>query len=84
MQPHPILIISGSNRPDSNTLRVARIVESHYQRIGVPAEIYSLEQLPPEVFLPEAYVSKPPVFVEVQQRILESPGLHVVTPEYNG
>jgi NAD(P)H-dependent FMN reductase len=84
MQKHPILIISGSNRPDSNTLRVARIVASRYQKIGVPAEIYSLEQLPPEVFLPDAYVNKPAPFVEVQQRVLESPGLHVVTPEYNG
>ena len=84
MHTHPILIISGSNRPDSNTLRVARIVESHYQEIGVPADVYSLEQLPPEIFSPEAYTNKPAAFVTIQDRILQSPGLHVVTPEYNG
>jgi NAD(P)H-dependent FMN reductase len=84
MHIHPLLIISGSNRPSSNTLRVARIVESHYQRLGIPAELYSLEQLPSEIFLPESYANKPAAFVAVQQRILLSPGLHVVTPEYNG
>jgi NAD(P)H-dependent FMN reductase len=84
MQTHPILIISGSNRPNSNTLRVARIVDRHYREIGVPAEIYSLDQLPLEIFLPDSYANKPAAFVEVQQRILQSPGLHVVTPEYNG
>jgi len=84
MQTNPILIISGSNRPNSNTLRVARIVEGHYHHIGVPVEVYSLDQLPPEIFLPEAYANKPAPFVAVQEQILQSPGLHVVTPEYNG
>ena len=28
----PILIISGTNRPDSNALKVANIIRGHYQR----------------------------------------------------
>ena len=84
MPTHPILIISGSNRPYSNTLKVARLVERHYQKIGIPAEFYALEQLPPEVFTPGAYADKPPSFVAVQQRVLQAAGLHIVTPEYNG
>jgi len=84
MQTAPLLIVSGSNRPNSNTLRVAKIIEGHYRRLGAPVELYGLEQLPPEVFTPEAYTRKPDAFVLVQQRVLEAPGLHVVTPEYNG
>src|SRR5947209_9946185 len=84
MQSGPLLIVSGSNRPNSNTLRVARIVEGHYKRLGAPVELYGLEQLPPEVFAPEAYSRKPEAFVRVQERVLRAPGIHVVTPEYNG
>ena len=80
----PILIISGSNRPDSNTLKIARIIERHYQDLDLPVELYSLEQMPADVFTPQAYVTKPDAFVEVQRRVVVAPGLHVVTPEYNG
>ena len=84
MQQQPILIISGTNRPGSSTLKVAKLVERHYRQAGLPAELYSLTELPPEVFTPEAYAAKPPAFAAVQQRVLAAPGLHVVTPEYNG
>ena len=82
--PTPILIISGTNRPGSNTLRMARRVEQHYQALQCPCELYSLTELPHEIFQPTSYASKPTAFVEVQQRVLRSGGLHVVTPEYNG
>jgi NAD(P)H-dependent FMN reductase len=79
-----ILIISGTNRPGSNAMRVARTLEHHYGRIDVPAEIFSLAELPCESFDPAAYANKPPAVVSIQQRVLAAPGLHVVTPEYNG
>jgi len=85
MHPHDsILIISGTNRPDSSTLRVARRVERHYADAGIPANLLNLEELGTEVFKPEAYAAKPPAFEAVQQRVLDSAGLHVVLPEYNG
>jgi NAD(P)H-dependent FMN reductase len=84
MNQRPILIISGTNRPNSNTMKIARAVERHYQAVGAPAELYSLTDLPPEVFSPEVYSSKPAAFQLVQQRVLGAAGLHVVTPEYNG
>src|SRR5688572_9289290 len=46
----PILIISGTNRPASNALRVAGILKGHYERLGVAHEVLSLEELPKEVF----------------------------------
>ena len=80
----PILILSGTNRPGSNTLKMANIVRAHYHRLGVATDFYSLEELPPEIFSASCYMTKPSSFVPVQDRVLNCMGLHVVTPEYNG
>jgi NAD(P)H-dependent FMN reductase len=80
----PILIIAGTNRPGSNTLRVAHLVERHYKAVGAPVEVFSLRELPPEMFDPGSYAHKPPGVVELQRRVLDARGLHIVTPEYNG
>ncbi len=79
-----ILIVSGTNRPDSNALKVSKILLGHYQAAGVDADIYSLADMPQEIFDPSSYAKKPESWLAVQQRIVESAGLHVVTPEYNG
>ncbi len=84
MPDHSIFIISGTNRPISNTLRVARVVERCYQRASVRAEIFSLADLPIEIFHPDAYTLKPPAFVALQEKVLAAAGLHLVVPEYNG
>jgi chromate reductase, NAD(P)H dehydrogenase (quinone) len=84
MSQGPILIISGTNRPGSHALKVARVLERHYREAGAAAELLSLEQMPPEAFDPAAYAKKPPGVVELQNRVLAASGLHVVTPEYNG
>ncbi len=80
----PILIISGTNRPNSNALRVARLIDAHYRAAGAASEILSLQELPREMFDPAAYATKPPAILAMQQRILDARGLHIVTPEYNG
>jgi NAD(P)H-dependent FMN reductase len=80
----PILVISGTNRPNANALRIAKIVEQHYIALKTPVELYSLADLPPEIFNPSSYATKPASFVPVQDKIVASRGLHVVTPEYNG
>ncbi|MDB5294541.1 MAG: NADPH-dependent reductase [Phycisphaerales bacterium] len=84
MTHRPLLVVSGTNRPGSVTLKVARAVLGHYAKLGVPAELYDLTDLPPDLFLPTAYAAKPAAFVAVQQRVVAAAGLHVVTPEYNG
>src|SRR4051812_25095364 len=80
----PILVISGTNRPNSNAMKIAKIVEGHYRTSEVPVELLSLVDLPAEVFRGEAYAMKPPAMVEIQHRVLSALGLHIVTPEYNG
>jgi chromate reductase len=84
MTTRPILVISGTNRPGSGTAKVARAVAGHYRRLGVPADLYDLTEMPPELFSPASYAAKPPAFVAVQDRVVAAAGLHVVTPEYNG
>jgi chromate reductase, NAD(P)H dehydrogenase (quinone) len=84
MAQRPILILSGTNRPGSNTLKIATILRSHYDALKIPTDFYSLEELPPEIFSPSSYMSKPALFVAVQDRVLAAAGLHIVTPEYNG
>ena len=82
--PSTILIVSGTNRPGSNAARIARIIQRHYAGTCAAAEVFSLEELPPELFNGAAYASKPAAFLPIQQRVLAAAGLHVVTPEYNG
>src|SRR4051794_7487561 len=84
MSTAPILIISGTNRPEANSLKVARLLERFYKTEGVATDFLSLTELPKEVFDGAAYASKPPGMVAIQQRVLDAKGLHVVTPEYNG
>jgi len=81
---HSIFLISGTNRPASNTLRITREIERHYREAGVAVELYSLESLPPDLFAPAAYRQKPAPFVEIQEKVYAAAGLHVVVPEYNG
>ena len=79
-----IEIISGTNRPGCSTLKVAKVILGLYQSAGVEAQILNLQDLPPELFLPDAYANKPATFLPYQERVLQSEGLHVVIPEYNG
>jgi chromate reductase len=80
-----ILIVSGTNRPGCNALRVARVLERHYQAAGVAGvEVFPLTELPGEVFQGSAYATKPPAMGAIQRRVVAARGLHVVTPEYNG
>ncbi|MCW5559541.1 MAG: NAD(P)H-dependent oxidoreductase [Verrucomicrobiae bacterium] len=79
-----ILILSGTNRPDSNTRRVAGHLASLYSELGVPHEILDLATLPVGVFEPASYGEKPAAFQPFSDAVLSASGLHVVTPEYNG
>lgn len=84
MPNRPIFVISGTNRPQSSTAKVAKVLVSAYQKLGLAVDSYDLLDLPPEIFQPAAYGKKPDAFLAVQQRVLDSAGIHVVTPEYNG
>lgn len=79
-----IQVVSGTNRPNNNTVKVARALVRHYEELGVAVELMDLQQLPAEIFHPESYGQKPAGFAPFQEKVLAAGGLHVVAPEYNG
>lgn len=79
-----ITLISGTNRPGSNTRKVARQVEEIYAQLKTPLRVLDLAQLPPEIFFPSSYAEKPKSFAPFNEAIVAASGLIVVTPEYNG
>jgi chromate reductase len=79
-----IVLLVGTNRPGSNTRKVAAQIEIFYKELNVPLHVLDLAQLPPEIFSPTSYAEKPKSFAPFADAILQSQGIHVVTPEYNG
>jgi chromate reductase len=79
-----ITLIVGTNRPGSNSRKVASQIEEFYEELNVPLNVLDLANLPPEIFSPASYAEKPKSFLPFANAVLKSDGLHVVTPEYNG
>jgi chromate reductase, NAD(P)H dehydrogenase (quinone) len=79
-----ITLIVGTNRPGSNSRKVAAQLEEIYSELKVPLHVLDLAKLPPEIFSPTSYAEKPKSFQPFSDAVLQSAGLHIVTPEYNG
>ena len=79
-----LTLIVGTNRPDSNTRKVAVQIEEIYRSLGVSLKVLDLAQLPPEIFSPSSYEEKPKSFAPFADGVLQAEGLIVVSPEYNG
>ena len=79
-----ITIIIGTNRPGSNTRKIAAHIEEIYRELKAPLRVLDLAQLPPEIFAASSYAEKPRSFQPFADAVLQSSGLHVVSPEYNG
>jgi len=79
-----IVVLSGTNRPENRTSRVAQFAASILRRLGREAEILDLRDLPPKIFDSASYAEKPPEFEPFQQAILTAEGILTVLPEYNG
>jgi len=79
-----IAIISGTNRPGSNTRKVTARVDASYNALGVKTQLLDLADLPPEIFAPTSYAEKPAGFMKFTDAILAADGVVIVTPEYNG
>lgn len=77
-------LLIGTNRPGSNTRKVARNIEEIYAGLKIPLHVLDLAELPQEIFAPSSYAEKPKSFQPFSDAILAASGLHVVTPEYNG
>ena len=79
-----LTILSGTNRPGSNTRKVVRHLERVYAELGHPPAVIDLLELPADAFTPASYANKPAGVQAFTDKILAASGLVVVTPEYNG
>jgi NAD(P)H-dependent FMN reductase len=79
-----IVVLSATNRPGSNTRKVADVCVDHLRTLSEEVQLLDLADLPQEIFTPHAYATKPPEFAPWQQTILDADGILVVVPEYNG
>jgi NAD(P)H-dependent FMN reductase len=79
-----IALLIATNRPDSNTAKVAAHLAEIYAAKGSPVEVVDLHKLPPEIFAPGSYAAKPASFAPFQDALTKATGVVVVTPEYNG
>jgi len=77
-------IIAGTDRPESNTFKVAKYIQSVYQSLGEHVEILDLRQMK-EHLHDDLHYGKPSEAMQpYMEKVLTSDGLIVVTPEYNG
>ena len=79
-----ILVISGTNRKNSNSIRLARHCQSILEAKGATTELLDLEQLPLEVLSPTAYSEKPEGWAPFQDAVDRAKAIWVIVPEYNG
>ncbi len=79
-----IAVVSGSNRPASNTRKIAALVEELLAEAGVEVRLLDLAELPHDVLAPSSYTDPPASFTPFQDAIVAASGLVTVVPEYNG
>lgn len=77
-------IISGTDRPKSNSLRISRYLRKCYRGHGIPADIIDLQNFPTAAVQDGPYRERPEEVIAFARPVLEADALVVVCPEYNG
>ncbi len=78
-------IISGTDRADSNSLKVSKYIQSLYRTLGEEVEIIDLRESRKELAQGPHYGKDQPLSLQAEiGKIAKSDGLIVVCPEYNG
>jgi len=79
-----VTIISGTNRPSSNTLKVARYYQQTLKLKGLDTQLFNLENLPATLISSDLYGKRSPEFEAIQEMISQTSKFLFVIPEYNG
>lgn len=79
-----ITIIAATNRPNSNTLKVAKYYQQQLKIKGVASTLFSLEHLPADVLNTDMYGKRSAAFQKVQDFITATDKFLFIMPEYNG
>ncbi len=77
-------IISSTDRPGSNALKVSEYLKPKYESLGAEVEIISMRDFPVEEVVGGRYGKAIPVIDDFNKNILSTDGLVFVIPEYNG
>jgi len=78
------LIISGTNRPNSNTYKLAKYYQKTLAKKGMDAQLLSLADLPETLIFSDLYGKRSEAFQEIQDQITQAEKFLFVVPEYNG
>lgn len=79
------LVIAGTNRPGSNTRRVAEFYTEELQKVADRVSFLSLEELPPDFAFQDLWIEKSPAMNSIiAERIAPATKFIFVIPEYNG
>ncbi len=80
-----ITIICTTNRPDSNTRKVAQMYHETLDILGAECQILDLKEVDASWIQGSNYGQNIPAFEEVVNRFIRTPKkLVLITPEYNG
>ncbi len=78
------LIISATNRPNSNTFKVASYYQKELQKKNYTTSILSLSDLPPNIIETDLYGKRSEEFAAIQAQVTAAEKFIFVIPEYNG
>lgn len=79
-----ITIISGTNRPNSNSLKLAAYYRKRFAEKGVEAQILSLTDLPSDFITADMFGKRSPAFAPFQDMVTQTEKFVFIIPEYNG
>lgn len=77
-------IVSGTDRPKSNSLRIAGYLQEQYREHEVYTDIINLQDFPTSAIEGGRYGDKPEEVIAFTQPIIDADALVIVCPEYNG
>jgi NAD(P)H-dependent FMN reductase len=80
-----LTIISGTNRKDSNTLKIAQEYQRLLAEMHQEAQLFSLQNLPRQLLTDMMYEEDCPAFDQLQETYFFNASKFIfITPEYNG
>lgn len=79
-----ITILSGTDRPGSQALKIANYIRPMYEAQGAEAKVVSLEDFPIREAEGGNYGKSVPKIEAFRDNVLDTDGLVMVVPEYNG
>lgn len=78
------LIVSATNRPHSNTLKVAQYYQNELLEKGEKSDLFSLIDLPETIIKSDMYGQRSEAFQRIQEMVSKTDKFIFIIPEYNG